>query len=123
MANSPDFVRFIIDQIDDSCEATYSKMFGGGTLYSKGKVVALVCDDQLFIKPTEAGRSFIGDVTEAPAFPGAKMSFLIQDGIDDREWLTQLIRLTEADLPKAKAAKKKTKTAKKKKKKTKRKAR
>ena len=122
MANSPDFVRFIIDQIDDSCEATYSKMFGGGTLYSKGKVVALVCDDQLFVKPTEAGRSFIGDVTEAPAFPGAKMSFLIQDGIDDREWLTQLIRLTEADLPKAKAAKKKTKTAKKKKK-TKRKAR
>ena len=76
----------------------------------------LVCDDQLFVKPTEAGRSFIGDVTEAPAFPGAKMSFLVQDGIDDREWLTQLIRLTEADLPKAakKAAKKK---------KTKRKAR
>ena len=110
-------------------------MFGGGTLYSKGNVVALVCDDQLFVKPTQAGRAFIGDVTEAPAFRGAKMSFLIQDGIDDREWLSQLIRLTEADLPKAKkkkakakavktktkAAKKKTKAAKKKK--TKRKAR
>ena len=123
MANSPEFVKFIIDQIEDSCEATYSKMFGGGTLYSKGKVVALVCDDQLFVKPTEAGRSFIGDVTEAPAFPGAKMSFLIQDGIDDREWLTQLIRLTEADLPEAKTKAKAAKKAVKKKTKTKRKAR
>ena len=123
MANSPDFVKFIIDQIHDSCEATYSKMFGGGTLYSKGKVVALVCDDQLFIKPTEACSSFIGDVTEAPAFRGAKMSFLIQDGLDDSEWLTQLIRLTDADLPNAKKTTTATKKATAKKKTTKRKAR
>ena len=82
-------------------------MFGGGTLYSKAKVVALICDDQLFVKPTEAGRSFIGDVVEAPPYPGAKLSFLIQDEIDDGDWLTQLIRLTEAELPKPKPKKKK----------------
>ena len=102
MANDPDFVTFIIDQIDDSCEITYRNMFGGGALYSKAKVVALICDDQLFVKPTEAGRSFIGDVVEAPPYPGAKLSFLIQDEIDDGEWLTQLISLTEAELPKPK---------------------
>jgi TfoX/Sxy family transcriptional regulator of competence genes len=107
MANDPDFVNFVIGQIDDSCEITYRNMFGGGSLYSKAKVVALICDDQLFVKPTEAGRSFIGDVVEAPAFPGAKMSFLIQDEINDREWLTQLISLTEAELPKPKPKKKK----------------
>ena len=107
MANNPDFVQFIIEQIGASCEATYAKMFGGGTLYSKGKVVALICDDQLFVKPTEAGRSFIGDVIEAPAFPGAKMSFLIRDRIDDSEWLTELIRLTEAERPRPRPRKKK----------------
>ena len=102
MATDPDFVKFIADQIDDTCEISYRKMFGEYALYSRGKVVALVCDDQLFVKPTVAGKSFIGDVVEAPPYPGAKLSFLIQDQIDDREWLTQLITLTEEELPKPK---------------------
>ena len=107
MANNPEFVKFIIGQIDDSCEITYRTMFGGGTLYSKAKVVALICEDQLFVKPTEAGRSFIGNVVEAPAFPGAKMSFLIEGEIEDSDWLTQLISLTAAELPKPKPKPKK----------------
>ncbi len=82
-------------------------MFGGCTLYSKDKVVALICDDQLFVKPTEAGRAFIGDVVEAPPYPGAKLSFLIEDKIEDGEWLTELITLTEAELPSPKPKKKK----------------
>ncbi len=109
MANDPDFVKFIVDQIDDSCDVTYRNMFGGGTLYSKAKVVALICDNQLFVKPTDAGRSFIGHVVEAPPYPGAKPSFLIQDEIEDREWLTELITLTEKELPMPKPKKKKKK--------------
>lgn len=84
-------------------------MFGGTTLYSKGKVVALICDHQLFVKPTDAGRDYIGDVTEAPAYKGSKNFFLIADDIDDAEWLTKLIRLTEQELPKLAPRKKKTK--------------
>ena len=84
-------------------------MFGEYALYSNDKVVGLICDNQLFIKPTVAGRSFIGDVVEAPPYPGAKNSFLISDEIDDSEWLTELVRLTEAELPKPKPRKKKKK--------------
>jgi len=82
-------------------------MFGGCTLYSNDKVVALICDKQLFIKPTEAGRSFIGEVVEAPPYPGAKNCFLIGDQIDDAEWLTALIKVTEAELPGRKPRKRK----------------
>lgn len=110
MASDPDFVKFVADQIADSCEVSYRKMFGEYALYSKGKVVALVCDNQLFVKPTEAGRSFIGDVFEAPPYPGARLSFLIGDEIDDGDWLTELIALTEKELPKPKPkAKRKSK--------------
>ncbi len=86
-------------------------MFGEYALYSKGKVVALVCDNQLFIKSTDASKSFIGDVVEAPPYPGAKLAFLIQDKIEDGEWLTQLITLTEEELPRPKPkSRKKSKT-------------
>lgn len=108
MASDLNFVEFVTDQIDSNCDLSFRKMFGEYALYSKGKVVALVCDNQLFVKPTDAGRTFIGDVVEAPPYPGAKLAFLIEDGIDDREWLTRLITLTEKALPmpKPKARKK-----------------
>lgn len=110
MTTDLNFVEFVADQIDDTCEISYRKMFGEYAMYSKGKVVALICDDQLFVKSTEAGRSFIGEVVESSPYPGAKLAFLIQDKIEDREWLTQLIALTEAELPMPKPrAKKKRK--------------
>ena len=99
MATDVDFVEFIVDQIGAGCAISYRKMFGEYALYSRGKVVALICDNQLFVKPTEAGRSFIGDIVEAPPYPGAKPAFLILEGIEDREWLTELISLTEGALP------------------------
>ena len=109
MANDPDFIQYVCDQIDDACDVSYRHMFGGTTLYSKGKVVALVCDNQLFVKPTGAGRSYIGDVTEAPAYEGSKNFLLVEDKIDDAEWLTELIRRTEQELPRPRARKKKKK--------------
>ena len=109
MASDLTFVDFVTDQIDGTCEMSYRKMFGEYALNSKGKVVALVCDDQLFVKPTDAGRSFIGEVVEAPPYPGAKLAFLIQDKIEDGEWLTRLIALTEEELPEPKPKKKKSK--------------
>ena len=85
-------------------------MFGEYVLYSRGKVVALICDNQLFMKATDAGRKFIGEVVEAPPYPGAKLAFLIHDQLEDRDWLTQLVTLTEQELPMPKPkAKKKSK--------------
>jgi len=107
--NDPDFINFVCDQIDDDCEVSYRHMFGGTTLYSKGNVVALICDNQLFVKPTQAGRDYIGNVTMAPAYEGSKDFFLIEDQVDDADWLTELVRQTERELPKPKPRKKKRK--------------
>jgi len=68
-------------------------------MYSDGILFALICDNKLFVKPTEGGRKFIKDVVEAPAFKGAKLSFLIGDKIEDREWISTLVRITREELP------------------------
>ena len=106
MASDLNFVEFIVGQIEKLGEVSYRKMFGEYALYHKGKFVALVCDNQLFVKPTAAGRSFIGNVVEAPPYPGAKPAFLIEDQVEDKEWLSRLIRLTEKELPVPKPKKK-----------------
>ena len=109
MASTQDYVDYIVEQIEIVGLITYKKMFGEYAIYSGRKIVALICDNQLFVKQTEGGKSFIGEVKEAPPYPGAKMSFLIEDKIDDREWISQLIRITANELPEPKPKKKKAK--------------
>ena len=109
MANDQDFVDFVVDQIENGCEVSYRHMFGGTSLYLNGKVVALICDNQLFVKPTDAGREYIGMVVEAPPYPGAKPYFLIEDKIEDSDWLSELVRITAKELPEPKPKKKKKK--------------
>lgn len=93
-------VDFLLEQLSGVRDATVRKMFGEFALYSAGKVVALVCDDQLFVKPSEAGQAFIGKATEGAPYPGAKPWFLIPgDQWEDGEWLSELIRLTGNALP------------------------
>jgi TfoX/Sxy family transcriptional regulator of competence genes len=99
MKQNNSFVQFVIDQIQDAGNISCKSMFGGFTIYCDEKIVALICNNQLFVKPTEKGRSVIGDVKEAPPYPGAKPCFLIQDNIDDKEWICELIRKTAEELP------------------------
>ncbi len=101
------FVEFVVEQMEKAGNITYRQMFGGHTLYCEGKVVALICDNKLFVKPTNAGREFIVDVTEGSAYPGAKPSFLIEEKIEDADWLSELISITEKELPKPKRRRKK----------------
>ena len=58
-----------------------------------------VRNDRLFFKPTEGGRAYIGDVVEAPPYPGAKPIFLIEGQLEDGEWLSELVRITTRELP------------------------
>lgn len=107
MATDKSFVEFVVDQIENAGEISARKMFGEYGIYADAKIFGLICDNKLFIKQTEAGRAFIQDIVEAPAYPGARMSFLIEDKLDDREWLSKLVRITVEELPEPKPKKKK----------------
>lgn len=100
MASQQSTVDFIVDQISEAGDVSARKMFGEYGLYCNGKMVASVCDDQLFVKPTAGGRSLLKTVTEASPYPGAKPCFLISAEIlEDREALTELIKVTTKELP------------------------
>lgn len=108
MATKVSTIEYIEDQLADVPNVRSRKMFGEYALYVGGKVVALVCDDTLFVKITEEGRVFVGEAyEEGCAYPGAKPSMRIDgDMIEDHVWLCELIRITEAALPEPKPKKK-----------------
>ncbi len=95
MASRQSTVDFLLEQMSGAGVVSAKKMFGEYGLYCDAVLVALVCDDQLFVKPTNAGKTFIGEFVEGCPYPGAKPCLLVPgEKWDNREWLTQLIKLS-----------------------------
>ena len=110
MSTQASTVAFIVEQMAAAGSISARPMFGEYGVYCDGKIVALICDDQLFVKPTKAGRAFIGTPEEAPPYEGAKPNFLISaDGLEDADWLAELIRVSADELPMPKPKKPKAK--------------
>ncbi len=109
MGSSLHYVEFVADQMDGAGDIKYKKMFGEYGLWCDGKFIALVCDDRFFVKPTEAGRKFIKDPVEEPPYPGARDYFLIEEQLENRDWVSMLIKVTKEELPEPKPKKKKKK--------------
>lgn len=101
MATSQETMDFILDQLRGLPSVRSRKMFGEHAIYCDEKVVALVCNDQLFVKITAAGKALVAEsYEEGAAYPGAKPSMVIDAEIlDDHEQLSELIRVTAAALP------------------------
>lgn len=99
MATSQDFIDYVREQAGLGVALSYKKMFGEYALYFDGKVVGFACDNTLYLKPTEAGRSLLEQVSEGPPYPGAKLYFVIDHALDEPELLRQLIQATADALP------------------------
>lgn len=106
MATNAEFMEYVAEQMADAGNITYKKMFGDYGVYLDGKIFALVCDNQLFIKITEAGKSMLPELETAAPYDGAKPHFLFSD-IENRELLASFIVATCAELPMPKPKKKK----------------
>lgn len=100
MSSNQSTVDYILEQIAHAGLIEAKKMFGEYAIYCDKKVVALVCDDSLFIKPTKAGCAFVPDFIEGIPYKGAKPYLFISGELwDESEWLTELIRITASELP------------------------
>lgn len=101
MSTEPSTIDYLLEQLASAGSVSARKMFGEYGVYCDGKIVALVCDDQFFLKPTPEGRALLVDAVDVqPAYAGAKPSFRIAgERWDDAEWMAELVRVTAAALP------------------------
>lgn len=98
MASNPDFVQYIIDQCSGAGEVSARKMFGDYTLYCNAKVVGLISDNGLYLKPLDSLRPLLRLVSMRPPYDGAKPYFYIED-VDDHSYLSSLVKAAADSLP------------------------
>ena len=106
MASNVDFVQFVVEQCSGAGEIIVRKMMGDYCIYCDGILFGLICDNNLYIKVTEAGKALLKEVGFRPPYEGAKDYFYISD-VEDRDYLTELIKTTLPALPEPKVKKKK----------------
>jgi TfoX/Sxy family transcriptional regulator of competence genes len=73
MTTTQSTIDFLLDQLSLLPGVRARKMFGEYALFFQEKVVALVCDNQLFVKITPAGKALVGErYVEGQPYTGAK---------------------------------------------------
>lgn len=99
MASSQDFVDYVAEQIDLGDRLTRRKMFGEYALYVDDKVVAFVCDNSLFVKPSPAAWELAPGLPRRPPYPGARDYPVADELLDDSEALRRLVTETARLMP------------------------
>jgi len=102
MATRPQTIAHLLDQAGEG--VTARAMFGEYAVYEEGRVVALVCDDRLDLKPTAPDRALLDAPEGAPPYPGAKPHLVVGPDLrDESDALARLLAATAAALPEPKA--------------------
>lgn len=107
MATSPDTIEFILEKLRNSGHFKARAMFGEYALYADGKVVALVCDDQLYVKIRPESQELANVCQTGEPYPGAKPHYVVEeDQLSKLEYLPAMLLTMAKKLPAPKVKKK-----------------
>ncbi len=78
MGTSPQFLTHVQDSIPEKHALVFKKMFGEYAVYYEGKMIAMLCDNCLFVKshPSIQDR-FMDFISEGYPYPNAKVHFRV----------------------------------------------
>ena len=105
MASSKEYLVFILNQLSELGEISYHPMMGEYILYYRGKIIGGIYDNRLLLKPVKVVLDQLGQTRLERPYEGAKEMILIED-IEDKSFLTRLIKDMYEVLPAPKVKKK-----------------
>jgi DNA transformation protein and related proteins len=79
MSTQKETVDYILELLDASKTFHAKAMFGEYALYANNVVVALICDNQLYVKDLPAASSLKDYCEKDTPYPGAKRHWLIEE--------------------------------------------
>lgn len=107
MSTHKEFAEYILKNLHPSEKFKTRAMFGEYALYANNKVVALICDDMLYIKITPESSELEAVCEKDTPYKGAKLHYAIEeDQISHIEGLSSILldiaKNREAPTPKKK---------------------
>lgn len=109
MPSRPETIPPILDAIPGSRAA---KMFGEYGLYLDDRVIALICNDTLFLKNIPEAAALLTGAELGPPYPGAKPHLIANPWLDEPEILAKAAHAVARAVPAPKPKTPKPKLAK-----------
>jgi len=91
MSTRPEFVQYLLDQLEGLGELRARKMFGDYLIYLNDRPALLVCDGTPFAKPLPCVAELLEDRPTAPPYEGTKAHYVLDP--EDRNTLRRAAEL------------------------------
>jgi DNA transformation protein len=106
MSTQKETIEFILEKLGYPKRFSARAMFGEYALYADGKVVALVCDDLLYVKILPVSAELEDMCEKGQPYPGAKDHYVFEeDQLSQLEQLPDILFAIAASLPEKKKKK------------------
>ncbi|MCI9104335.1 MAG: competence protein TfoX [Lachnospiraceae bacterium] len=109
MATTKEFHDYIVENLQKVGDVATRKMMGEYCVYYQGKLIGDICDNCLYVKPTESVLRLMPDADRAYPYEGSKTLMAVVENVEDTEFMEKLLSAMVKELPEPK---KKTKKAK-----------
>ena len=100
MATQKETVEYILEALDDDKTFSARPMFGEFALYANQQVVALICDDTLYVKIMPASQALASSCKQGQPYPGAKAYYIVaEEQLHTIDHLPQILRNIADEIP------------------------
>ncbi len=94
MATTQDYIEYVCEQIKNTGEVRYKKMFGEYMVYVNNKPILLVCDNTVFVKMLDCIRELMVLAEIGVPYKGAKVHYILD--VDNTDLCERVIEKLEA---------------------------
>jgi len=92
MATQKETVEFILEKLGNSKHFSTRAMFGEYALYADNRVVALICNEQLYVKVLPASVELEDMCEKDTPYSGAKLHYVVEESqLDKIENLPEIL--------------------------------
>ncbi len=103
MSTQKEVIEFILEKLANPKRFSARAMFGEYALYADGKVVALVCDDRLYVKILPSSQQLEKICEKGSPYPDAKPHYIVEeDQLSNIEELPSILFNISKSLPEKK---------------------
>ena len=106
MASSKEYLDFVLEQLSELEDISYSAMMGEYIIYYRGKVVGGIYDDRFLVKNIKTAADLMPEAALELPYDGAREMLLV-DEIENKEFLRELLEAMYEELPAPKKKKEK----------------
>lgn len=106
MATSKEFYDYVVENLQKAGDISTRKMMGEYLVYYQKKLVGDICDNCLFLKPTEAVLRLLPEADRAYPYEGSKTLMVVVDDVENTDLMAEVLREMVKELPEPKKKRK-----------------